>query len=54
MDQYNELYVRAQRTADQERQRLDKALNNQDNAAVHSDSELSTLASSMFNSIDSI
>jgi hypothetical protein len=55
MDCYDELYARAQRTADQERQRLElKAINNQNDAAVHSNSELSILASSMFNSIDGI
>jgi len=55
MDRYDELYARAQRTADQERQRLElEAIDNQNDAAVHSNSELSILASSIFNSIGGI
>ena len=57
MDCYDELYARAEKAAKCERQRLElKALKSGDNDLIHqqSNSELSVLASSLFDSIEGI
>jgi hypothetical protein len=57
MDRYDELYSRAKKAAECERQRLElKALEGEDNSTIHSqsDSELSLLASSLFDGIEGI
>jgi hypothetical protein len=57
MNRYNELYARAQRIAESERQRLElEVLKDLDDAAalMQSDSELLVLSSSLFNSMDAI
>jgi hypothetical protein len=53
MDRYDELCARADVVRERERQRLE-ALKDSDAIDIQSDSELSVLASSLFNSIDSI
>jgi hypothetical protein len=57
MNRYDELYARAQRIAESERQRLKlEVLEDRDDATalMQSDSELSVLASSLFNGMDGI
>ena len=57
MNRYNELYARAQRIAESERQRLElEVLEDRDDATalMQSDSELLVLASSLFNGMDGI
>jgi hypothetical protein len=57
MDRYDELYSRAKKAAECERQRLElEALKGEDNSTIHgqSDSGLSLLASSLFDSIEGI
>jgi hypothetical protein len=57
MNRYNELYARAQRIAESERQRLEvEVLKDRDDAAalMQSDSELLVLSSSLFNSMNAI
>jgi hypothetical protein len=53
MDRYNELCAKADVVRERERQRL-KALKDSDAIDIQSDSKLLVLASSLFNSIDSI
>jgi hypothetical protein len=53
MDRYDELCARADVVRERERQRLE-ALKDSDAIDIQSDSELSVLASSLFNGIDSI
>jgi hypothetical protein len=57
MDCYDKLYNRAKKAAECERQRLElEALEGEDNSTIHSqsDSELSLLASSLFDGMDGI
>jgi len=57
MDRYDELYARAEKAAEFERRRLElEALKSGDNDPIHqqSDSELSVLASSLFDGMEGI